>query len=242
MLIKVFPTAQNVHEVRGDIVMVIDVLRATSVITTALHNGAEKIITVPTVEEAWKKARALKNNVVLGGERNAIKIPGFDVGNSPLEYTRQLVEQKTIILTTSNGTVAIKNSEKACHIVITCFLNVRAACMKTLQLAQEEGNADIAIVCAGTMGHFSLDDAACAGMVIENLMVSYRDVELSDLAFACRELYRINQKDIKGLVSHAMHCNKLLNLGFEKDIEYCLNQDVTDCVPIYDKVDSSIHR
>jgi len=242
MLVKVFPTAQNVCEVRGDIAMVIDVLRATSVITTALHNGAEKIIVASTIEEAWEKARILKNNVILGGERNAIKVPGFDVGNSPLEYTRQLVEQKAIIITTSNGTLAIKNSEKARHIVITCFLNVRAACKKALQLAQEEGNADIAIVCAGTLGHFSLDDAACAGMVVENLMESYRDVELSDLAFVCRELYRINQKDIKGLITHAMHYNKLLDLGFEKDIEYCLNQNVMDCVPIYDKADGSIHR
>ncbi|TYP54220.1 2-phosphosulfolactate phosphatase [Thermosediminibacter litoriperuensis] len=239
MFIEVYPTAQSVKDLNGKTAIVIDVLRATSVITTALHNGAERVIPVPSVEDAFRLARDLKYNSLLGGERGAVKIPGFDLGNSPLEYKKELVAGKTVILTTSNGTKAIKASESAEHILIGCFLNASAAAGKALQFALSSETPGVAVVCAGTLGEFSLDDAACAGLIVDSLVRNIERMneipELSDLAFACRDLYLEHRHDLKAFISHAAHFKRLLGLGLEKDIDYCLQRDVINCVPVYDK-------
>lgn len=239
MQIEVYPTCDSVKDLSGKTAIVIDVLRATSVITTALFNGAERVIPVPSVDEALNLAREFKGNALLGGERGAVKIPGFDLGNSPLEYKKELMAGKAVILTTSNGTRAIKASESAEHILIGCFLNASAVAEKALRFALSSETSCVALVCAGTLGEFSLDDAACAGLIVDSLVRNIErkkePPELSDLAFACRELYLKHQDDLKALISHAAHYKKLLNLGFERDIDYCLQQDVIDCVPVYDK-------
>ncbi|MCG0274942.1 MAG: 2-phosphosulfolactate phosphatase [Thermosediminibacteraceae bacterium] len=239
MRIEVYPTAQSVKDLNGKTAIVIDVLRATSVITTALFNGAERVIPVPSVEEAFRLAKDLEGNYLLGGERGAIKIPGFDLGNSPLEYKKELVAGKTVILTTSNGTKAIKASESAEHILIGCFLNASAVAKKALEFALSCEIPGLAVVCAGTLGEFSLDDAVCAGLIVEYLVRNIERLneipELSDLAFACRDLYLGHRHDLKAFISHAAHYRRLLDLGFEKDIDYCLQQDVLDCVPVYQK-------
>ncbi|ADL07082.1 2-phosphosulfolactate phosphatase [Thermosediminibacter oceani] len=243
MFIEVYPTAQSVKDLNGKTAIVIDVLRATSVITTALHNGAERVIPVPSVEDAFRLARDLKGNSLLGGERRALKIPGFDLGNSPLEYKKELVEGKTVILTTSNGTKAIKASESAEHILIGCFLNASAAAGKALQTLSSE-TTGVAVLCAGTLGEFSLDDAACAGLIVDILVRNIKRIneipELSDLAFACRDLYLEHRHDLKTFISHAAHYKRLLDLGLEKDIDYCLQQDVLDCVPVYEKKNMAV--
>ncbi|WP_422444754.1 2-phosphosulfolactate phosphatase [Thermoanaerobacterium sp. DL9XJH110] len=239
MRIEIYPTAQSVKDLKGKTAIVLDVLRATSVITTALNNGAERVIPVPSVEEAFHLARNLKDNAVLGGEREAVKIPGFDLGNSPLEYKKELVAGKTVILTTSNGTRAVKASESAEHILIGCFLNASGAALKALELAFSLKAPAVAVVCAGTLGEFSLDDATCAGLIVDR-MVSYMEKknetpELSDLAFACRDIYLQHRNDLKAFISHAGHYRRLMSLGFDRDIDYCLRQDALDCVPVYDK-------
>jgi 2-phosphosulfolactate phosphatase len=244
MKIEVYPTCDSVKDLSGKTAIVIDVLRATSVITTALFNGAEKVISVPSVDDALNLAGEYEGGALLGGERGGVKIPGFDLGNSPLEYKKELVAGKTVILTTSNGTRAIKASENAEHVLIGCFLNASAVAEKALELASRIESPCVVVVCAGTLGEFSLDDAACAGLIVDYLAsILEREKEtskFSDLAFACRELFLKYQNDLKALISHAAHYRRLIRLGFERDIYYCLQMDVIDCVPVYDRKTSEV--
>ncbi|MGB9813799.1 MAG: 2-phosphosulfolactate phosphatase [Thermovenabulum sp.] len=239
MRIEFYPTAQSVTKLNGKIAIIIDVLRATSTITTALNNGAKMVIPAISVEEAFYTAKKLKGDVVLGGERNMVKIPGFNFGNSPLEYKKEFIAGKTVILTTSNGTKAIKASQSAEHILIGCFLNASAVAKKVVEIVFTTKIYFISFVCAGTLGEFSLDDGVCAGCIIDGIIREMENhnypVELSDLAFVCRELYSSNKNNLKNLISHAGHYKKLLELGFEEDLFYCLKKDILSCVPLYDK-------
>jgi len=241
MYVEVYPTAQALGDVENKIVIVIDVLRATSVITTALNNGAKKVIPVVTMEEAFQLKKNLQHNAILGGERKAIKPLGFDMGNSPLEYNRERVYGKTVILTTSNGTLAIKSCQKAKYIFIGCFLNARAVAREAVSRSQVlDENADVVLLCAGTLGKFSLDDIVCAGLICDYICKFYQESELSDLAIAARILYQNKADNIGSLISMAKHYKVLKELGFEEDIDYCLQQDIFDIVPIYDKAISAI--
>jgi len=244
MKIEVYATFDSVKDLKGKIAIVIDVLRATSVITTALSNGAERVIPVASVEEAFALAKGLNGRVLLGGERGAVKISGFDLGNSPLEYKREQVMGKTVILTTSNGTKAIKASEDAHLVLIGCFLNAGAVAEKALEFACSGETAGVAVVCAGTLGQFSLDDAACAGLIVDclvrNIERQKKILELSDLAFVCRDLYLHHQRDLRALISNAAHYRRLISLGFERDIDYCLQRDVLKTVATHDATTNSI--
>ena len=241
MYIEVYPTAQSFEDAENKIVIVIDVLRATSVITTALYNGAEKLIPVVSVEEAFELKEKLHKNAILGGERNALKPEGFDMGNSPLEYSKNRVYGKTVVLTTSNGTLAIKSCQKAKYILIGCFLNVTAVAREAVNLSRALGeNADIVLLCAGTLGKFSLDDFCCAGAICDYLCKNHRDSKLSDLATAAKLLYQNKADNIHSLISMAKHYKVLKELGFEKDLDYCLQQDIFDIVPFYDKAISAV--
>ena len=136
MNISVIPTAQQAQDINfsGQTVVVIDVLRATSVITTALDNGAREVIPVRTVEEAESLFVTCNASMTLrGGERNALKIEGFDLSNSPLEYKKKMVEGKTVILTTTNGTNAINNIIGADEVILACFRNVAAVVEHVLE-------------------------------------------------------------------------------------------------------------
>ena len=151
MKISVVPTAQQVRDVdfSGKTAIVIDVLRATSVITTALHNGALDVFAVKTVDEADKLASdGTGGQILRGGERHAVKIAGFDFGNSPLEYTSEAVGGKHLAVTTTNGTQAIQNVENASEIVLACFRN--AAAVADAVVSPRLAHNDVVIVCAGT--------------------------------------------------------------------------------------------
>ena len=140
---------------KGKIAVVIDMLRATSVITTALYNGAKKVIPVVSVEEAFEKANELKSlgeEVLLGGERKALKIDGFDFSNSPLEYKREIVEGKNVIMSTTNGTRALNLCNKADKVIVASVLNGQAVA-KYLENEEKE----IVFVNSGTNGEFSSD-------------------------------------------------------------------------------------
>ena len=227
MEISLIPTVEYVKEedVAGKTVVVIDVLRATSVISTALSNGAKEVITTTSVDGAVK----LKDDMsLLGGERKALKIDGFDLSNSPLEYSRDIVEGKKIILTTTNGTVAINKSKNANNIYIGCMLNGRAVAKK---IAEED--KDTVILCAGTYGKFSLDDFICAGKIIYET-ISINDAQLDDFSTAALCSYKDHKNDTLSYVKLASHYKYLLSIGLECDIKYCFKEDMIKCVPKYD--------
>ena len=246
MNIRVIPTAQQAQGIDfgGKIAVVIDVLRATSVITTALDNGADKVVAVKTIEEAQSLYSQFDASTTLrGGERHAVKIEGFDCGNSPLEYTRERVGGKTLILTTTNGTNAINNAKDADEVVLACFRNVVAVANYVLDRLPQcdsptasgvglsyHGSRDVVIVCAGTEGRFSLDDGLCAGMLIDSLQQKSQ-VELDDLGFLVNRYYLENKSNLLVALSGCFHLKRLISLGFEADVRFCLETNRTQIVP-----------
>ena len=233
MYISVIPTAQQAQSINFSCqtAVVIDVLRATSVITTALENGAREVIPVKTVEEAQNLyAQCDTAKTLRGGERNALKIEGFDLSNSPLEYKKKVVEGKSLILTTTNGTNAINNIIGADEVVLACFRN-GAAVVEHIVGLSHRGSRDIAIVCAGTESHFSLDDGLCAGMIIE-LLKQRTEVETDDLGLLLHRFYNESKDNLFGALSGCYHLKRLFTMGFYDDIKFCLETNCVQTVPV----------
>ena len=207
-------------------VVVVDMLRATSVIATAINNGCSRVIPVLTIEEALDIAGDNREKYILGGERKALKIEGFDCSNSPLEYKRSVVQEKTLVITTSNGTRAIKGSIGAKNILIGALINADAVAKKIVEL-----DNDVVIVNAGTLGGFSMDDFICSGYIIECIM-KYARVDLSDIATTASYVYK-NNENVVDFVQHARHYKRIMELHFEDDLEYCCKKDIVEVVPEY---------
>lgn len=227
MQIDVLSIAQeaNPQRIGTGAVVVIDVLRATSVIATALHHGAQQVIPVMTPEEAFAQ-KTENRGVWLGGERNAVKIEGFDCGNSPLEYVCDEVAGKTIVMTTTNGTLALIRSASAPVQYIGSFLN--AAHLVQLLGAEQE----ICMVCAGTDGSFTLEDALCAGYLIYLLMQDHRNVELTDIAWSHLMLYLSSNHDVVSVAQKGKHYRNLMRLGLHADLKYCFELNRNFLTPV----------
>lgn len=228
MKITMIPASQYILEedIKGKQVVIIDVLRATSVITTALANGAQEVVAVREIDEAL----ALREEgCVMGGERKALKIEGFDLSNSPLEFTREAIGGRRIIMTTTNGTNAISRSTSAENIMIGCMLNGRAVAKCIAQSGQ-----DTVIACAGTKGQFSIDDFLCAGKILYDLK-EICDADLDDMCSAAYMAYDDHKENVLDYVKHAAHYKYMLSIGLQDDIEYCFREDETHIVPIYMK-------
>ncbi|WP_373897377.1 2-phosphosulfolactate phosphatase family protein [Haloimpatiens sp. FM7315] len=228
MNIDIIITADDIKEekIKGKTVIVIDMLRATSVITTALNSGCKKVIPVLTVEKAKDIAKTIGENCILGGERNAIKIDGFDFSNSPLEYKKEIAKDKILIMTTTNGTKAINGCLKADNILIGALLNAKSVALKALDI-----NKDIVLVNSGTAGQFSMDDYICAGYII-SCILNLRECELTDIAKTSKYIYDTH-KDIISFIRKASHFKRLKELGLEEDLKYCCQKDIIDIVPEY---------
>lgn len=228
MKINLMPRVEDIisEDIKGSSVIVIDMLRATSVIVTALNNGAKCVIPALTTEDA-RSIKQKHDNAVLGGERKGIRIEGFDGGNSPLEYTREFIEGKTLIITTSNGTRAIKGCSGAKEIFIGSMLNGRLAAIRA-----SESACDVSIVCSGTLGRFSLDDFLCAGYIIEELLKN-KCYGMSDIAFLARYTFAENRDNIGRFIKNAAHYRYLAGIGAEEDAKYCCSMDIIDIVPEY---------
>ena len=212
----------------GKIAVVIDVLRATSVITTALANGARSVIPLTTVEEAEQRFSACDTALTLkGGERNSVKIEGFDLGNSPLEYKLSVVGDKDIIFTTTNGTQALHSVQGAAETVLACFRNTTA--VVDYLLRQQK---DVVIVCSGTRGQFSLDDGLCAGRLV-GLLKSKAKAELDDISILLSNHYEKSKDNLFGALAECFHVKYLFGLGFYDDIKFCLQTDCVDVIPVY---------
>lgn len=212
--------------IKDKTVVVIDMLRATSVITTAVSNGCKKVIPVLTIEEALEISEKDKDKCILGGERKALKIDGFDCSNSPLEYTKEVVKDKTIVITTSNGTRAIKGSESARNILIGAMINASAVAKKCIEL-----DNDLVIVNAGTYGQFSMDDFICSGYIIDCIMnMKMSDVVLSDISTTAHYVY-VNNKGIVSFVKEASHYKRIQELKLYDDLDYCCKKDIISVVP-----------
>lgn len=210
-------------------VIVIDVLRATTTIINAIRNGAEKIIPAHDPAEAAALAGRLgAKDCILAGERGGLKLPGFELGNSPLEFTEDKVKNRTVVFSTTNGTDAVYKARSARCVLIGGMIN-RAAAAK--EAVKQKGR--ILILCAGTDGQFSADDICAAGAILDSVAsLSSEPLETNDLGLVSCMVYS-NWLEGKADLSLTFHYSRLIRLGFEQDVKFCFSKDITDVVPRY---------
>ncbi len=208
----------------GSIVVVIDILRATSAICTAFANGAESIIPVETVDEA----REYKNRgYLVAAERDGYVLDFADFGNSPFNFTRERVEGKTIVYSTTNGTRIIKMSSSAGRIAIGSFLNISAL---TRWIISQE--MDVVLFCAGWKNRFNLEDTICAGAVAEKLFNSSLYSTICDSTHAAMDLWSLAKNDLQGYIEKTAQRDRLRSKGLDDCIGFCLTADFTEKIPV----------
>lgn len=206
-------------------VAVIDVLRATTVMATAMHNGAQAIYACAEIEEARRLKNELGPDTLLCGERNGGRIDGFDLGNSPFEFERQAVDSRNIVMCTTNGTRAVEAALGAEVLLTMSFANLSSASKVLL-----ETGLPVELLCAGTNRRFSLDDALCAGMAIAWL-ANHTMIEIDDLGQLLLH-FALQEGTIGQKLQQCSHKLFLEASGYGRDVEFCLTPDTTDAVPI----------
>ena len=227
MQIEILNSAKDVinKNLKGKNIVVIDVLRATSVMVTAFKNGTQSIFPFENIDDT-KQAYYLNNNGLLAGERKGLKIEGFHFGNSPLDFTPEKIDRKNIFMTTSNGTRAIKNAKGYDNLYIASYLNLSA--VANILLKDEK---DTVILCAGTDDEFSLDDALCAGMIVNKISEQIK-IQTNDATLSLQILANLS-KNIKTTLENSKHYSYLKSIGYENDLEYCIQKDICNVVPFY---------
>ncbi len=207
------------------IVVVVDVLRATSAICAAIHHGVDKMIPVAGLDEARKyKAEGF----LVAAERNAIKQEGFDFGNSPFHYIDEDLSGKTIVISTTNGTQAIEAAKDSSTILIGSFLNITAVANWILQQ-----DRNVIVLCAGWKNKFNLEDSIFAGALSLKLIQSGKFNTACDSTIAAGYLYERANNDLYGFLEYSSHRKRLKDLQLENDIRYCLTEDQMETIPVY---------
>jgi 2-phosphosulfolactate phosphatase len=200
----------------GDTVacVVIDVLRATTTIVAALAAGATAVYAVSDID----KASSLRDNLrasgiaaLLGGERDGFRVEGFDLGNSPLEYSEGVVTGKAVVLSTSNGTAAIEAMSTAPNLLVTSFVNMKA----TVEFIRNR-NGNIVLCCGGKNGRMSREDTTCAGGIVDGLLG--KNPGLDDPSTVALDLYELNKNDLVEMIGSTEHGRYLKTIGFEADL------------------------
>jgi 2-phosphosulfolactate phosphatase len=225
--------------VAGGIAVVIDVLRASTTMITALANGASRLRTVPDVAEA--RAAAFGAAALLGGERGGVRIDGFDLGNSPAEYGRDRVAGRAIVITTTNGTAALAACRDAREILVGAMVNRSAVAAAARRLATATRDADVHLVCAGTDGAVTAEDMLAAGAILDAALCDAPADVLDGSAHAAREAFRrlVGEPDPQAAMVAAFRRApggaNLVALGMEADLPACAKLDTTAVVPRLDR-------
>ena len=217
------PQLISLYADENSIIVVIDVLRATSAICAALHSGAEKVIPVVDVRVARDY---LNKGYIVGAERNGEIVEGFEYGNSPLAFTGDHVKGKSIVLTTSNGTFALAAAQIAHQVVVGSFLNLDVI---SGWLGEQE--RDIVLLCAGWKQKFNMEDTLFAGAVVSKLKGTGMDFALSDSAIAAEILYEKAKDSMYDFLENTSHRNRLRTMNIEEDVRYCLAPNLASVIP-----------
>jgi len=219
------PFLYPVYHKDDSIVVIIDILRATSAMCTAFEYGVEKMIPVATVEEAVDYK---KQGFLVGAERNGIALEGFDFGNSPYSYMNESIKGQTIVISTTNGTQAIEAAKNAYQVVVGAFTNISALCdWLVLQ------NRPVLLLCSGWKNRFNLEDSVFAGAVTERLLNSNL-FRTGDAALAVTSLYQLAKRNPYKFLHNSSHAERLAAMGLKADIKYCLQVDKTRVIPVLD--------
>ena len=228
--VAVTPALINARPPAG-VAVVIDVLRATSTIATALQNGASGVIPVREPDEAIATMKRIgRDRVLLCGERSSRLITGFDLDNSPASYTAEAVRGKTLAFTTTNGTRALIDAGREGAVVLCGALLNRRAVVSALRIG---ASADALLVCAGNEGTLAFEDLICAGAIVAQLYREDRTVERSDAARTAMTVYETNAKRLTTAIAGGTHGRALREAGFASDVAACSQLDVLDVVPVY---------
>ena len=207
-----------------EIVVVIDVLRATSAICAAFDNGIAAIIPVPTVEEAWEYKQ---RGFLAGAERKGQIVEGFDFGNSPFSYMKEEFRGQEVVLTTTNGTKSLDVAKDAEIVVVGSFLNLESL---TNWLAEQDKN--ILCLCSGWQDKFNLEDTICAGAICDALINTGNFTSIEDSSIAAKYLYLSAKDNYLGYLKSSSHRRRLKNFNLNEDIKYCLTPNQTTVIPI----------
>ncbi len=227
--IDVFFSVQTFQEedLRGKSAVIIDILRATSSITTAIANGAKKVIPVEDMGDASKIAHTMdSNDYLLCGEKNGVKIDGYHLGNSPLDYTPEAIEDKTLIFNTTNGTKAIKKAGLANRIYIGSFLNQQSILNKLT-----EHDDEVVLICAGWRGRLALEDTLFAGSLLYHLFDGQLPQKTKDGAKVAFGLYEKFKDQLEETIKGSDHAYRLSQLVPENDIPFCCQVNKFDVLP-----------
>lgn len=214
-------------------VVIVDVLRATTTIASALASGAKEVIPVDNVSTAARIAKGTGNSL-LGGERNGLKVEGFNLGNSPQEYTDEIVKDKSIVFSTTNGTTSILKAKYASNCILASFTNLSRV-IEELHLLKD----DLMIICSGKSGDFCLEDAICAGELITGLLAKNGDYEINDPEIAVQSLalYFLGEKPTEEKVLKTLEDSSsgkhLTELGLKVDLEFASKLDSNPVLPLY---------
>ncbi|MEP6620076.1 MAG: 2-phosphosulfolactate phosphatase [bacterium] len=220
------------QDVQGRVVAVIDVLRASTTIATALANGARTIIPMESPDEVVTRSKQFqRGEVLLAGERRSLKMDGFDLGNSPMEYTKEAVDGQTVLLTTTNGTKALLAVQGARDVVVASYINLTA--VTAMLRAALRGGADITLICSGQDRQFALEDAGCAGRYVNNVSKRLTGVDVNDAALAASLIDRKYGSNLMRLFNTAAHGRALAAAGFGADLTACAAVDSYPVIPIY---------
>ncbi len=230
-----FPETETQFD--NTIVVMIDVLRASSSICAALVNGAKEVIASESLEKAVKIYSTLDKDMrFLGGERNCEKPQGFDAGNSPSEYQKEFVEGKNVIITTTNGTKLFQKAKKAKVKLVGSFVNFDSVIdflEGAIQINKDNNiNSDICFLCAGTNGRMSYEDTLCAGSFINRIARNYFDINITDTAHAAQSLFELNENNLNEFIGKSHHAKKLKKLKLENDIKECLTFNKYNVLPV----------
>lgn len=216
------PSLFHLYEHKGKNVVVIDILRATSAMVTALAHGVKSIIPVAELDEALEMKEF---GYTIAGERNAEKVNGFDLGNSPLEFQNTKLKGRDIVLTTTNGTRCIEMCKGAHQVIAGAFLNLDAVAEYLIA-----SNKDTLLFCAGWKNKFNLEDTLFAGALAEKLQDHF--VSECDSTLAALHLYRQNASHLDAFLDQASHVKRFRKFGLLEDKDFCLQHSIYNLVPV----------
>ena len=222
------PALLHLYDVRECIVVVIDVLRATSTIATALHNGAKSIIPVDSVEKCIRLGKEME--CITAGERDGQIAEGLQYGNSSFEYPREFIQGKVLVLTTTNGTKLLHMAlaKGATEIITGSFLNLSAVCGHLVEMKK-----NVILACAGWKDKVNMEDTLFAGAVISKIN---RHFTINcDASHIAQSIYETGKEDLYEFMKQndASHYHRLTGFGLEKDIRHCLTSDLANVLPYY---------
>ncbi|GLV53757.1 putative 2-phosphosulfolactate phosphatase [Dictyobacter sp. S3.2.2.5] len=218
-----------------DIYIVIDVMRATTTMTVMFEQGARQVLAAQTLEQALEAGRKVPGRI-LCGERHTQTPPGFDCGNSPAQFATMDLNNRELVLTTSNGTRALFACPEKSTRLAGCFYNGTAVTAKAIELAHEH-QSNIAILCAAEYGYFALEDAACAGYLAQEILRQEPDIQIHDSTHGAITLYESYPPTI--LHEKAQSSLDLIATGQQKDLEYCLVRNKSVCVPMVTGIENA---